>query len=143
MASKKKFLTDPEIQELASLSSEQVEEKLSSMDPRAARDLVKNLISSYRLAARVANVAWKFWDVWQGKGSDLAAAEMELQQALHGYAPNIIPHRAGELESLVDELTFLLEQVGEVDLPELIELRRDDYCRALKKNAELPPRTPA
>jgi hypothetical protein len=142
MASKKKFLTDPEIQELASLSSEQIEERLSSMDPRAARALIKNLISSYRLAARVANTAWKFWDVWQGKGSDLATAELELQQALHGYAPNIIPQRAGELESLVDELTFLLEQ-GSDDLMELIEMRRDDYVRALKKSEELPPRTPA
>lgn len=145
---KRKYLTDPEVLSLASLGPRELEERIAELGPEATRELIGRLIASYRLASRVANAAWGFWQTWKRGGSPLAQHEQELDRTLQDYAPTDFPKHAGEVETLIEEMKSVLEELEPLtadECRELVALRIQILETDLRSQQKKPivPRTPA
>jgi hypothetical protein len=122
MSAKRKYLTDPEIQSLASLSSAQLQERLVELGPDETRNLISRLLVSYRLAARVANAAWGFFKAWTKGGGPMSLYEEQLSETLKDYAPTDFPRDQGEIETVIDEAKSLLEDMADLSADECREV---------------------
>lgn len=85
-----KYLGELEIRELARLSEDQLVARVTQ-DP----SILPRLLTSYRLAAAVANAAWTYLD----RGEP---AKLQLEEALHAYAPGCHPIERLVWRALVD-----------------------------------------
>lgn len=147
MAGKRKYLSDPEIQSLSSLSSKQLEERLAELGPEETRNLISRLIVSYKLASRVANAAWGFFKAWTKGGGPIAPHEEQLHETLKDYAPTDFPKHQGEIETLIEEMKSLLDELDALtadECRETIATRIQIYEIELRRMQGQPPvpRTP-
>jgi hypothetical protein len=97
--SRKKYLAESVIQHLEGLTPLELKAHLTGIAHEKLLDLVSQLLMSYRIVARVANLAWAVID---GRPNDA------LVRALHDYAPNYFPPHQADIEVLIDELEDLL-----------------------------------
>ena len=108
--SRKTFMPEAEIQDLERMTKDALMVLLSAKGPHKIAQLIDALLRSYRLAATVANVAWKL-----AKEAEHGAITPEtfeaLQAALADYSPgnfapprNTLEYACRVLEDLYDRL---------------------------------------
>lgn len=137
-----KFLKESEIVALEERGRELVPHLLQLSQEKLA-DITARLLTSYRLAARVANAAWK-----KEKAASLSEkvrAASDLQRCLVDYAPNNFSHHLGEIETLVEEFTSLhaeMEGLSPDECRELVQSRLEMFEDQLRTIRSRVPRTP-
>jgi len=99
------YLEEGPIQDLERMS----EEDMQRIPVSQLIDLLRKLLRSYRIAATVANAAWKFWDTLTNPKTLFSPpdAEAELQGALSGYSPENFSPDALLAQRMVDELEYI------------------------------------
>lgn len=112
MTRSKTYLTEAEIQELSALSEEELGKWLLARTPAQLVSVLIRLLRSYRIAATVANSAWRFLDE-NAKGQPTASSFLELQRALHGYSPANYPLLGADRELLCRNLEEVYNRLSE------------------------------
>lgn len=133
-------LPEKEIQDLEAMASIPLTDYVSAIPHQELQAKFIALLHSYRLAARVANAAWRFnkaCEATSGPDNTLDASE-EMYRALHDYSPanwmlpvsdvHVIAKELGELSTEIDQTQdgALMEGVQELI-----------YNRLMKQEAEL------
>lgn len=127
MAAKKKpsrtvFLTDPEIRELEQMDDGQISVHFMQLGVQNASQVVRAMIASYRITARVANAGWKLLQAlnqddegmkevlsWLATNTAAREALLELRSALTDYSPGNWPPPRTEREYAMHILEKLYE----------------------------------
>lgn len=104
-------MVENEIQELESMTLEQVETLVARCGTSKTSELIMALLRSYRSSAHVSNAAWRVVKESEDGGTISAGSFRALRAALHAYSPlNFLPFRsdveyaAATLESLYNTL---------------------------------------
>lgn len=140
---KKTTLLETEIQTLEGMGQHLADHLLGLPHEKLA-ELVKRMLGSYRLAARVANAAW--WTFKATTESEKAQAADQLRDSLADYAPNNFSRRRVEIETLIDEFIVLrdrMEGLSADECRELVEEMTQAFSSAFESTTEsMIPRTP-
>jgi len=97
-------------------------------------DLFIKLLKSYRLAARVANAAWKLWELESQEAEEprLKEARERLMTAFEGYSP--ANFQSAKVQDYAQKLMELYEQAEhETSLAGVRELLYEEATKALKE----------
>lgn len=110
------FLSDPEIRELEQMDSGQISAHFMHLGVDKASQLVRSMIASYRITARVANAAWGLAVAMNKHGIPVHPEILEeltkLQAALSDYSPGNWPPVRTEREYAVHVLEKLYEEAA-------------------------------
>lgn len=115
---RKLFLTDPEIREFERMDAGQIGAYFFTAGVQKASEIVRAVIASYRITARVANAGWALADEMQKdvtvmsaiRGSArVSAALRALTDSLRDYSPGNWPPPRNEREYAAHVLEELYE----------------------------------
>jgi hypothetical protein len=122
-----KHLPEMDIRRFEAMTPTDLSNTLTVLGPEESVQLLMALLKSYRLAATVANAAWKVSQE-SAKGDITPESFRAMQDSLVAYAPaNFPPARvdvdlaAQTLEGIYDEITEASSS-GDITGPELLEL---------------------
>ncbi len=115
---RKVFLTDPEIREYEAMDAGQISAHFFTAGVQKASEIVRSVIASYRITARVANASWGFAQAVSQDPGLLAfiASKPQLKipfeallAAMHDYSPGNWPPPRHEREYAAHVLEQLYE----------------------------------
>lgn len=115
---RKVFLTDPEIREYEAMDAGQISAHFFTAGVDKASQIVRSVIASYRITARVANASWGLLQGLLADPAVLRAIEnnpalveevRKLQAALNDYSPGNWPPARTEREYAAHVLVKLYE----------------------------------
>lgn len=115
--SKKAYMEEKEIQAFEAMGESRLFDHLKDhMTPEYAEKFTK-LLRSYRMAARVANAAWRYIEIAEREPNNQGALQCcieDLQSALSDYAPQRVKQPLMELLHVKEILIWLYNSIPEV-----------------------------
>jgi len=142
---KQDHLAEKEIQELEKLDATGIHSVFFQLGVARGADLFRVMLTSYRLAARVANAAWKLVDVMKQTSSAGPEHWAPLQKALADYAPSYFAPHTSDYEFAAKCFEQFYEQACTKPTREEVEELIFQWTIMLQENAaaagpKIPPK---